>query len=118
MLTKKDLEIQIQALEEALNESRELRDEACNSLYSLRKLHREQLDALAANNFPFDWYKADADYGTPICVAGSYSNDSGLSLEIYTDEIGNIIGGIASERTGSFERWGFGFVPAVVALRD
>jgi hypothetical protein len=79
-----------------------------------RKHHREQLDTLAKNNFPFDWHKATADYGKPIHLAGSYTNDGGLTLELYTDDNGNIIGGFATERHVDGARFAFGYVPAVV----
>ena len=79
-----------------------------------RSYHREQLDALAEKNFPFDWHKAGSSYGQPICLAGNYNNDEGFSLELYTNSEGDIIGGVVMLRNDLDNLGAFGMVPAEI----
>jgi hypothetical protein len=88
--------------------------EARTLLNDERKHHREQLDALATDNFPFDWHRASDKYGQPIYIAGNYTNDKGFSLELYANDGGNIIGGVVMDREDSDEMAVFGMVAAHV----
>ena len=78
----------------------------------VRNLHREQLNALAENNFPVDWYVADGSPGAPICFGDS---DTGVAVQLYVAK-GAVIGVLITNRVDVLG--GAGLVPYEVAYGD